>query len=313
MLARLQQALTLGALCAALLWAALMARAGHPWWALAGVLLVGAGPACILALEFFLMWRVHGEDPTPRATPRQLLRAWWGEVCATPRVFCWRQPFRSRRWPDHLPADAKGKRGVLLVHGYVCNRGIWNDWLKRLTELDVPVIAVNLEPVFGPIDDMVPGIEAAVLRLESRTGLPPIVVAHSMGGLVLRQWWAAQPGADRVQHAITLGTPHRGTWLARMGTSASARQMRQRSAWLDAMVKIELPVRPSRFTCFYSHCDNIVFPPQAAVLPGADNRHLDGVAHVHMVDRVEPWDELLRWLQSTPTAAEVSVPTPQTP
>ena len=34
-----------------------------------------------------------------------------------PQVFCWRQPFFSQRWPDHLPADAQGRRGVLLVHG----------------------------------------------------------------------------------------------------------------------------------------------------------------------------------------------------
>ncbi|MEO6663229.1 MAG: alpha/beta hydrolase, partial [Rubrivivax sp.] len=310
MLARFQQVLTLGAVGAALLWAALMVHNGRPGWALAGVVAVIAGPACILALEFFLLWRVHGDDPTPRATPRQLLRAWWGEVRATPLVFCWRQPFRSQRWPDHLPTAAQGRRGVLLVHGYVCNRGIWNRWLQRLTEMDVPVVAVNLEPVFGPIDDMVPGIEAAVRRLQAHTGVPPLVVAHSMGGLVLRHWWTAQVGDARVQHAITIGTPHRGTWLARLGRSAGARQMRQQSAWLDAMVKVELPLRASRFTCFYSHCDNIVFPAVAATLAGADNRHLDGVAHVHMVDRAEPWDELVSRLKAAPTPDSLTPPPP---
>jgi hypothetical protein len=51
-----------------------------------------------------------------------------------------------------------------------------------------------------------------------------------------------------------------------------------------------------RTTCFYSHCDNIVFPPSTAMLDGADNRHLVGVAHVHMVNRPEPWRALLERL-----------------
>ena len=51
-----------------------------------------------------------------------------------------------------------------------------------------------------------------------------------------------------------------------------------------------------RFICFYGHCDNIVFPPATAALAGADNRHLPGVAHVHMASRPEPWEEALRWI-----------------
>jgi len=49
-------------------------------------------------------------------------------------------------------------------------------------------------------------------------------------------------------------------------------------------------------TCYYSHCDNIVFPASRATLEGADNRHLPGVAHVQMADHPEPRAELLRRL-----------------
>ena len=124
MLARLQQATTLGALLVAALWAWLFARAGHPGWAVAGALLVVGGYALVLGLEFTLLRLVHGDDPTPRATPAQLLRAWWGEVRSAPTVFCWRQPFFSNRFPDLLPTVRDGRRGVLLIHGFVCNRGL---------------------------------------------------------------------------------------------------------------------------------------------------------------------------------------------
>jgi triacylglycerol lipase len=253
------------------------------------VMLILGGYAAVLALEFTLLRIVHGADPTPRATTTQLLRAWWGEVLSAPRVFCWRQPFQSQRFPDHLPTGAHGRRGVLFVHGFVCNRGLWNPWLQRLQASGVPFVAVIMEPPFGSIDDGIAALEDGVRRLEACTGLAPVLVAHSMGGLALRSWWAEHGNEARVHHAITIGTPHQGTWLARFAMSRNARQMRQGSRWLATLAAREPARRAQRFTCFYSHCDNIVFPAAAATLPGADNRHLPGVAHVHMADHPAPW------------------------
>lgn len=278
-------------------------QAGHPAVAVLGTVAILFGFGFLLAFEFALMWWVHGDDPTPRATLVRLVRAWWGEVCVGLKVFVWRQPFRSQRWADSLPINAKGRRGVLLVHGFFCNRGIWNSWLQRLHIAGVPTLAVNLEPVFGPIDEMTPIVEAAMQRLEQCTGLAPVVVGHSMGGLVLRDWWRLHHGSNRIHHAITIATPHKGTWLARLGRAPSARQMRQHSVWLETLLSEEAATNAGRFTCFYSHCDNIVFPANCATLPGADNRHLVGVAHVAMVDRDEPWLALQYWLtaESHPT------------
>jgi hypothetical protein len=291
-LARLQQFTTLGGLFAALLWSWMAWTAGRPGWAVAGAALIVGGYALVLALEFALLRLAHGSDPTPRATPSQLLRAWWGEVRSAPVVFCWRQPFRSRRWPDHLPAAAEGRRGLLLVHGFVCNRGLWNRWLQRLHEQGTPFVAVNLEPVFGSIDDYIALLEQAMQQLERCTGVAPVIVAHSMGGLALRRWWVEQGDDARVHHAVTIGTPHRGTWLARFAMTRNARQMRLLSGWLQTLAAREPAGRAARLTCFYGHCDNIVFPPATATLTGADNRHLVAVAHVHMADHPAPWDEV---------------------
>lgn len=299
MLARLQQGITFGALLLVLGLLGWGWRSGRWGWAIGLALLVLLGHAIVLGIEFLLLRAAHGpEDPTPRATPAQLLRAWWGETLTAPLVFCWRQPFRSRAEPDHLPHGTRGRRGVLLVHGFVCNRGLWNPWLRRLRAQAVPVLAVNLEPVFGSIDDYVQVLEAAVSRLEAATGLPPVIVAHSMGGLALRRWWAEQGNEARVHHAITIGTPHHGTWLARFAVSRNARQMQRQSRWLQALAARESADRAARFTCFHSHCDNIVFPPATATLPGAQNVHIPGVAHVHMAERPEPWAELQRRLVS---------------
>ena len=77
---------------------------------------------------------------------------------------------------------------MLLVHGYVCNRGIWRPFAQWLAARGHPVESVNLEPVFGTIDDYVPIVVDAVRRLRERAGGDRIaIVAHSMGGIVVTE------------------------------------------------------------------------------------------------------------------------------
>ena len=301
MLARLQQCIALTLLTLALVWLAFTLPAGRWGLAVLGLLVLGGGHAVVLGLECLLVARLNRHDPAaPTATAGQWLRAWAAECLSAPRVFLWLQPFRSRRWPDWLPGQAAGRRGVLLVHGFVCNRGLWNDWLQRLTAQGVPFVAIDLEPVFGAIDDYTGRIAEGVARLQACTGLPPVVVAHSMGGLAVRRWRASDGRAGRVHRVLTLGTPHRGTWFARWGFAPNTMQMRLHGAWLDALCRDEAAqgLDFSDWTCFFSHCDNIVCPAGTATLPGADNRHLPATAHVHMVEHPAAWAELQRRLLS---------------
>jgi triacylglycerol esterase/lipase EstA (alpha/beta hydrolase family) len=257
---------------------------------------------------------VAGVPPAVRPPLRHWVRAWAGEWVAALRVFGWQQPWRHRAEPDVLPdvlpevfpEGAWGRRGVVLVHGFVCNRGFWNRWMRRLRRGGVPVVAVDLGPVFAPIEALVPALEQAVSRIEACTGRAPVVVAHSMGGLVLRCWWATHGGVRRVHRALTLGTPHHGTLLARWAFSSNTRQMRPHSAWLQRLDAAESPACRTRITCFQADCDNVVFPLPLARLDGADNRLLEGVAHVDMVDSPAVW----RALQDALGADDPAAPGP---
>ncbi len=271
--------------------------AGQPGWGLAAALAVFAAQPLMLGVEFMLQRKAHGNDPTPRPTTAALWAAWQAETSVAVRVFFGRQPFLAAHEPDHLPLQAQGRRGVLLLHGFICNRGLWNPWLRRLGEQGVPVVAATMEPVFGSIDDCAPAVESAMRQLEQCTGMRPIVVAHSMGGLVLRSWWAGHDGDSRVQHAITIASPHHGTVLARWALWRNARQMQRGSPWLKALAGAEPVERYRRFTCFFGACDNIVFPPLTATLDGADNRHLPGIAHMKMIESQSPWQALQTLLQ----------------
>lgn len=304
MLARLQQLTTTGLALAALLWALYFIQYDKPGWAIAGAMLIIFGYAVFLALEFVLLWFVNFQDGgTVRATPMQLIGAWWGEVTTAPRVFCWRQPFRSDAEADHLPAGG-GRRGVVLVHGFACNRAFWNPWMPKLRECGVPFLAINLEPIFGSIDAYTPLIDNAVRRLKLATGMAPVVVAHSMGGLAVRAWLTTYESDAHVQRVVTIGTPHRGTLLGCWALTPNTRQMALSSWWQRQLEARESSERRSRFTCFYSNCDNVVLPTSAGKLPDADNRHVPGVAHVYMAQHEQIFNEVLRWVDCHDDAAD---------
>ncbi|MCE1194857.1 MAG: alpha/beta fold hydrolase [Acidovorax sp.] len=236
----------------------------------------------VMALEFALMHAANRRDTAPRARLPQVLAAWWAEVRTGLAVFCWRQPFRHRALPDWLPAQPTGRRGVVLVHGFMCNRGLWLPWLPLLRERGHAHVAVNLEPAMGSIDAYAGIIENAVRQVTAATGQPPVLLCHSMGGLAVRAWLRAHQADGRVHRVLTLGTPHGGTWLGRFSRAVNGRQMSLAGDWVVALQRAEPAGRAALFTCWYSNCDNIVFPATTAALAGAEHRFVEGVAHVQM-------------------------------
>jgi triacylglycerol lipase len=277
-LARMQQAVAVAVLATITVWVAWQ-WPGSPPAAVGGALVLAFGFSFVLALEFVLLRLFGIWEGVPRPTWLQLARAWWGETCMAVRVFYWRQPFRWRAEPDCLDAQP-GRGGVVFIHGFICNRGFWNPWMRQVRAAGYPFVAVNLEPVFGSIDDYAPVIEAAVRRVtQAAGGLAPVLVCHSMGGVAARAWLRANGGATPVHHVVTIASPHRGTWLARFSHTRNGRQMRLDAGWVSALAQHRTAVP---FTCWYSNCDNIVFPVLTATLAGADNRMVPGAAHVEL-------------------------------
>lgn len=303
-LAQLQRVIVLTA-------AFVLAHAALWWWkgahlkATLLVLSVLSLHAWFIALEMVLAASVNRSDPAPPASFGLWLRAWWQEARLALLVFAWRQPFRWRDWPD---SDVPGKPGAapaVLIHGFVCNRGFWWHWMERMRADGLPYVSVNLEPVFGSIESSLALVEAAVQRAERlATASPkPVLVCHSMGGLVARAWLATSPAnRARIDGVITIGSPHRGTWLARLAPVANARQMAPDGPWLAALVQREHDLAGSHayddFVCWYSHTDHIVFPAGTATLPGADNRHVPGAAHVDLAFHPRVMAESLAMLAS---------------
>ncbi|MFT3777556.1 MAG: alpha/beta hydrolase [Ottowia sp.] len=289
--ARIFRWVLLGALASVLAWLAF-------WWprsptvAVLGMALGLCGLGLQLGLQMLLMRRVARAAGAPVPPARVALAAWWAEWGQAQRVFGWRVPFGEQAEPDGWPAAGQGggQVGVVLVHGYLCNRGFWAPVLRALKAQGIACAAVTLEPGQGQsIDAMVPSLDACARRMAQATGRAPLIVAHSMGGLAARAWLRQLPPEERaalVAHVVTLGTPHRGTWLARFAGRLPGLQMRQDSEWLR-----QLPAAPPEvpFTCWWTACDNIVFPWPAATLPGSAEQALGDVAHVQLAFDARVW------------------------
>lgn len=264
---------------AGLSWAALRAWQGRPG---APVLALACGlgaPLLVRALitlhHFWLSWR-HGSATPPayRLSAAARWRLVCGEFAATMLASSW-----SMAWPRLAPApqvSAADGLPVLLLHGYACNRGYWSRLSRLLTAVGIAHAALDLEPPGAAIDDYAGQVHAALAALGPG---PAVIVAHSMGGLVARAY-LRRYGAGRVARVITLGTPHHGTVLARLGPGRNAAQMRHASAWLTALAATESRRRRALFTSIYSHHDNIVIPQTSSCLPGAKNIAFGAVGHV---------------------------------
>jgi len=282
---RISQLLLLAQATAALLigWA-LLGHGAAPWAALlAGVGAVVGVRLAINLNNFALAARFGSATPDGfRLGPRARLRLVAEEFCASMLVSNWLMARASAATRIH-PGSACPP--VLLLHGYGCNSGYWTHLTPLLDAARISHATVDLEPVVAGIDDYVPAVERAVQALCAAAGAPQVViVAHSMGGLVARAWMRTH-GHARVARLVTLGTPHHGTALARLGLGQNAVQMRlegtgKPSDWLRLLADSEDATARALVTSIYTHHDNIVSPQTSSVLPGARNVEFGGIGHV---------------------------------
>ncbi|HYD79280.1 MAG TPA: alpha/beta fold hydrolase [Paucimonas sp.] len=272
---------------AASIWAIKLWQLDNPALAVAfGLAAVLALRAAITVNNFFLARRFRSPLPAAyRLNWLQSLLLIAQEFRATMWSSSWSMPFQ--RFDKHVASDP-ATLPVLLVHGYGCNSGYWKAMSDALRKASITHYAVDLEPVFGSIDAYAASVHDAVETLCRETGQRKIVIlAHSMGGLVARAY-LRDHGSIRIAKAITLGTPHHGTALARHGIGLNTEQMRWTpdgargisSEWLRALQAGENDAVRALFVSIYSHHDNIISPQTSSHLPGARNIELHGIGHV---------------------------------
>lgn len=237
----------------------------------------------LVAFTFVVAWLYR----TPRPPEHRLgvgasIKLVLVETWAFIALFAFVQPLeRVLMRPDRLRRVKLGEHPVLLVHGYLCNRGAWRWLRRRLERRGYCVATLNLEPALADIDTYVDQLERRSDELLYETGADKLdVIAHSMGGLVVRAGLARGLGS-RIRRLITLATPHQGSVLAACALGENCRQMRQASPWQQRLAGLALS--DCAVTSIYSRHDNFVMPQANQELRGADNVPLPGIGHLALL------------------------------
>lgn len=265
-----------------------------------GVLISLLVHAAIIVIQFVLSI-VKGDTRT--SAHRLGLLGWLScitqEFAGSVATFLIRQPFFGAV-PLASATGSTASAPILFVHGYFCNRAVWRPAARWFAERGHVTGSVNLEPVYGSIDDYPAIIDEAVRALCAHSGQRKVVlVCHSMGGLAARAYLRAY-GPDAIAHVFTLGTPHRGTWLAQLGHGANSKQMCLVSPWRNDLERAEPAGLGAQFTNILTLHDNVVTPQSIQTLPGATVHRLSGKGHIRLTLDADVWqiiaDELpARW------------------
>ena len=234
--------------------------------------------AVIIAVTYAYAWGFRSSSV--RLPVLQALRMVLGEYAAFLVNFVLILPFEAL-WlgPDRLQ-PARERPPLLLIHGYGCSRGVWWWLRRRLEAAGWTVATISLEPIYASIDSYVEQLAGRIDAVLAETGAQQIIlVGHSMGGLVARAYFR-RFGTLRVARLVTLGTPHSGSRLARLGMDENGRQMEHGSEWLQVLAR-ETAIPET--VVIYSTNDNYVMPQSNLELSGVTNIPLDGLGHLSML------------------------------
>ncbi len=176
---------------------------------------------------------------------------------------------------------------ILLVHGMVDNRSIFTLLRRGLRRRGFGrVIALNYSPLTGDVRDIARELGDLVDQVCAETGYERIhVVGHSMGGTVARYYVQRLGGDARVHTLVTLGTPHGGTYPARLFPHPLVRQLRPGSEVLTELT-LPAPSCRTRFVAIWSDLDQLVVPKRSATIDHPDlsarNVFVRGVGHMSL-------------------------------
>jgi len=229
-----------------------------------------------------------GTNSPPR--PASLARSLLGEAAATVRcVGHYPLGLVERALTTGQPSGQIGHdTPVLLVHGYAHNQSGWWALDRALRRAGfTSVHRLNYLPLGSGVPVLAARLGRRVEEIKALTGARRIhVVAHSLGGVLLR-WYVQELGGERsVATAVTLGSPHEGTVAAYLWPERTAADLRPGSR---VMRRLADGARPSavRWVAFHSDADLLIRPASAARLRppalGATNVVVPGLGHLSLL------------------------------
>lgn len=244
-------------------------------WPVLGALLAPAivwlATLCVVTLTYvrraLFFWRFPPPEPVgARALARILLL----ETTSAARVLAWSLVRRGESM-NRTDGDT-----VALIHGLSADGTSMYAFRKRLHARGRRTMAPHLGRIMRPIDRYAERL-AAELSLIDR---PFDVIAHSMGGVVLRAALVIAPALRaRIRRVVCVASPHDGTGSARFLPLPEARQLVPGSPWLKALPSLRELLPHTEITTVSSVADAVVYPSKTTHVDGATAHDLEGLGH----------------------------------
>ena len=180
-------------------------------------------------------------------------------------------------------ARGQGPRPVLVLHGYAMNRANFVPLAFRLARAGLGPIAGFEYWTLGRTAAAARQLAWFVDQVRDVTGAPQVdVIGHSMGGVVAHYYVALLGGDGPVKHLITIGSPHGGTDVSRVGVGHATRELLAGSRLVTRLAAAPAP-HATQITTILSHADALVPAAQQAPVPGAERIVFDDLGHVAML------------------------------
>ncbi|OGQ57231.1 MAG: hypothetical protein A3I75_04915 [Deltaproteobacteria bacterium RIFCSPLOWO2_02_FULL_50_16] len=123
------------------------------------------------------------------------------------------------------------------------------------------------------------------------------IVAHSMGGLVVRLAIQDHNLGPSLSTLITLGTPHKGTYSARLANTSITRDLRPDSALIQRLNRHPLP-RNIKVLSLWSRSELFVIPPEFAICGGSKAVEMTSFTHYSYLIHPRCWETVRQILNS---------------
>jgi triacylglycerol lipase len=177
-------------------------------------------------------------------------------------------------------AIANEPNRVVLVHGIFQSGRIFAPLVRKLEAQGCECLVPKLKPADARqgIEPLAEQLKAAIDQRWGETAKVHIV-AHSMGGLISRQYLQHLGGHERCVSLTTLATPHHGTLAAWCYPGKGALQMRRGSAFLTNLEATEHRLHGIALHSYYTPMDLIILPYRSSEWDIAKNRAVGAPAH----------------------------------
>lgn len=158
------------------------------------------------------------------------------------------------------PTVEKANEYVILLPGYTETRFVFWKVIRRLKKERFNFVVIKYKPFFGSLVSQSNNLKITIDKiLANNSDAEIFIVGHSMGGLIGRHYLENNNNKN-ISSLIMIATPHKGTYLAKMGIGRCSREITPESTFIKNLKK--QPINKS--INILSDGDNMICPRESA-------------------------------------------------